>query len=453
MRSIKFISVTTLALLLCLSIINVATREINTNVGDGTNVQMDKKSQSEQGTMMANWDNVPGPRVGRSLRWWNELLGLSGNVSVTRNMSSTTGTTLAEEPVPYGTKLYIGLGLSIASSLFIGSSFIIKKKSLLALSKAGGTRAGAGGYGYLRHWLWWAGLLSMGLGEALNFIAYAFAPATLVTPLGALSVIVTAILSAYFLGEDLNILGKIGCALCLLGSTVVVIHAPQESEVTSMEDLAVKLVDPGFIVYVVIVLTIALVMLLHFGPRYGTQNVTVYIAICSLIGGFSVLGCKALGLSIRETINGRNQFDNWMTWFALLSLIVCVTIQMNYLNKALDIFNTCVVTPIYYVFFTTSVILASAMLFKEWNGLAAKDVIGVLAGFLTVILGIFLLHAFRDREITFQRGLLGAQESLRTGSIQDTEANESIMTEHLSDEEDSLITSEPLSYGSNKRGY
>lgn len=49
----------------------------------------------------------------------------------------------------------------------------------------------------------------MGFGEVLNFVAYAFAPATLVTPLGALSVIVTALLSQYFLGEILNILGKV----------------------------------------------------------------------------------------------------------------------------------------------------------------------------------------------------------------------------------------------------
>lgn len=31
----------------------------------------------------------------------------------------------------------------------------------------------------------------MGFGEAFNFAAYAFAPASLVTPLGALSVLVT----------------------------------------------------------------------------------------------------------------------------------------------------------------------------------------------------------------------------------------------------------------------
>ena len=51
-------------------------------------------------------------------------------------------------------------------------------------------RAGAGGFGYLREPIWWAGLLTMVVGEIANFAAYAFAPAILVTPLGALSIII-----------------------------------------------------------------------------------------------------------------------------------------------------------------------------------------------------------------------------------------------------------------------
>lgn len=49
----------------------------------------------------------------------------------------------------------------------------------------------------------------MGIGEAANFAAYAFAPATLVTPLGALSVLVSAILASRYLNENLNLLGKV----------------------------------------------------------------------------------------------------------------------------------------------------------------------------------------------------------------------------------------------------
>ncbi|CAB4017702.1 Magnesium transporter NIPA2, partial [Paramuricea clavata] len=83
----------------------------------------------------------------------------------------------------------------------------------------------------------------MVFGEIANFTAYAFAPAVLVTPLGALSVLVSAILASYFLREDLNIHGKIGCFLSLVGSVVLVIHAPQEESIATVEELSAKLTD------------------------------------------------------------------------------------------------------------------------------------------------------------------------------------------------------------------
>ncbi|CAL9707192.1 unnamed protein product [Knipowitschia caucasica] len=146
-------------------------------------------------------------------------------------------------------EFYIGLSLAVSSSLFIGASFILKKKGLLRLARNGSQRAAHGGYAYLKEWLWWAGLISMAVGEAANFAAYAFAPATLVTPLGALSVLVSAVLSSYCLNERLNVHGKMGCLLCIIGSTVMVVHAPQEEEVSSLSAMAEKLKDPGFIVY------------------------------------------------------------------------------------------------------------------------------------------------------------------------------------------------------------
>lgn len=86
-------------------------------------------------------------------------------------------------------------------------------------------------------------------------------------------------------------------------------------------------------------------------------------------------------------------------WALVICLVICVSLQINYLNKALDIFNTSLVTPIYYVFFTTSVMACSAILFKEWLRMTIDGIVGTISGFLTIILGIFLLHAFKD--ITF----------------------------------------------------
>lgn len=291
---------------------------------------------------------------------------------------------------------YIGLILAMSSSLFIGTSFILKKKGLLRLS----VRAGAGGFGYLKEWMWWAGLLLMGIGEGANFAAYAFAPATLVTPLGALSVLVSAILASRWLKERLNLLGKVGCLVCILGSTIVVIHSPKEQELQTMEELSEKLHDLAFIAYTILVITGAIVLIFFVSPRYGQTNPLVYIAITGTIGSLSVMGCKGLGVAIKQTLSGHSELSNPLTWLIVGSVVTFITVQMIYLNRALDVFNTSVVTPILYVVFTSCVILASAILFKEWGSLGPEDIVGNLCGFLTIVAGIFLLQAFKDMNVS-----------------------------------------------------
>lgn len=148
------------------------------------------------------------------------------------------------------------------------------------------------------------------------------------------------------------------------------------------------------------VIIVALIFIFVVGPRHGQSNILVYITICSVIGALSVSCVKGLGIAIKEAIAGKSVVGNPLAWVLLLGLVACVSTQINYLNKALDIFNTSLVTPIYYVFFTTSVLTCSAILFKEWGHMGSDDVIGTLSGFFTIIIGIFLLHAFKDISVS-----------------------------------------------------
>lgn len=77
----------------------------------------------------------------------------------TAPVSSTSNATPVGEPYS-NTDFYIGVGLAVSSCFFIGSSFIIKKLALIRLNRHGELRASAGGFGYLREWIWWAGLLT-----------------------------------------------------------------------------------------------------------------------------------------------------------------------------------------------------------------------------------------------------------------------------------------------------
>lgn len=220
---------------------------------------------------------------------------------------------------------------------------------------------------------------------------------------------------------------------------MIVLHAPKEEEVSDLSDLLIKLQAPAFVCYVFIVIAVSLLIIFQYGPLYGNQNVAVYIILCSSIGSLTVMSCKGLGLALRETILGVNEIGNWLTWMFLFNVIFCVTLQMNYLNKSLDLFNTSIVSPVYYVFFTTLVITASAILFREWGHMKAEDILGSLCGFFTVIVAIFLLNAFKDMDISYDdvRHVLKPKREIVINTKWDSRDEERLMSRAESENEHS----------------
>ena len=57
-------------------------------------------------------------------------------------VSKASDASTDEDEKASSSDFYTGLGLAISSSVFIGSSFIIKKKGLLRVAQSSGVRAG-----------------------------------------------------------------------------------------------------------------------------------------------------------------------------------------------------------------------------------------------------------------------------------------------------------------------
>lgn len=290
-----------------------------------------------------------------------------------------------------------GFVLAVVSSAFIGSSFIIKKKGL-QLASANGPRAGVGGYGYLLQPLWWVGMITMIVGEIANFVAYIYAPAVLVTPLGALSIIVSAVLAHFLLKEKLQKMGMLGCLLCIVGSTIVVLHAPEEKSLTSVQEIWELAIQPAFVSYTASAIAVTLFLVLYCAPRCGQTNIMVYTGICSIVGSLTVMSVKAIGIAIKLTLEGANQAFYFQTWIFTMVAVSCIIVQLNYLNMALDNFNTTVVSPIYYALFTSFTILASAIMFKDYYGQSISNIVSELCGFITILSGTTILHSTREPE-------------------------------------------------------
>jgi drug/metabolite transporter (DMT)-like permease len=284
----------------------------------------------------------------------------------------------------------VGIILAISSGLFIGVSFVLKKMGLLKANVKYQEEAGEG-YGYLKNAWWWSGMTLMIIGEICNFVAYAFVDAILVTPLGALSVVVTTILSAIFLKERLSFVGKVGCFNCIIGSIVIVINAPEQSAVSDIQDMKKLVISPGFLSYAGVVIVGCAVVAFWLGPKYGKKTMMVYLSICSLIGGLSVVATQGLGAAIVAQAGGKSQFKEWFLYVLLVFVVTTLVTEIIYLNKALNLFNAALVTPTYYVFFTSATIVTSAVLFRGFKG-TASTISTVIMGFLQICAGVILLQ-------------------------------------------------------------
>lgn len=225
----------------------------------------------------------------------------------------------------------IGISLAIASGCFIGVSFVLKKVGLLKANDKYEEVAGEG-YGYLKNAFWWTGMTLMIIGEICNFVAYAFTDAILVTPMGALSVVITAILSAIFLKERLSMVGKVGCFLCIVGSVVIVMNAPESSSAATIQEMQAFVIAPGFLSYAGVVILGCAFIAWWAGPRYGKKTMMVYISICSLIGGLSVVATQGLGAAIISQIGGTKQYDQWFLYVLFVFVICTLLVEIIYLN-------------------------------------------------------------------------------------------------------------------------
>ncbi|OKL62953.1 hypothetical protein UA08_01972 [Talaromyces atroroseus] len=211
-------------------------------------------------------------------------------------------------------------------------------------------------------------------GELMNTAAYAFAPAVLVTPLGALSVLIGAVLGAYFLNENLNTVGRVGCANCLLASILLVLHAPPDREIQSIDEVLDLATKP-----------------------------------------LSVMSVKAFGIAVKITFAGNNQFLHGSTYVFLVVLVITTLTQTHYLNKAMSIYTASLVNAMYYVGFTTCTLSASFIFYQGLNTNDPTNIISLICGFLLEFVGIALLTISRYDDGS---GTAANQSQTRTGDYQ-----------------------------------
>ena len=84
----------------------------------------------------------------------------------------------------------------------------------------------------------------------------------------------SAVLAHFMLNEKLQRVGVLGCILCIVGSTVIILHAPEERSPSSVEQIWGLATQPSkFSILLLAIITglsfdMSSVMLLHNVPNY-----------------------------------------------------------------------------------------------------------------------------------------------------------------------------------------
>jgi hypothetical protein len=127
------------------------------------------------------------------------------------------------------------------------------------------------------------------------------------------------------------------------------------------------------------------------------------------------MAVKAFGVALKLSFEGNNQLTNPSTYFYGIVVAISAVTQMNYFNKALDVYSTNLVTPVYYVLFTTATIIASLVMFQGFHDSSYKDMLSVFAGFTTIFIGVFMLNSKSSSDK--QQGTIAMVDRQRTGIV------------------------------------
>lgn len=242
---------------------------------------------------------------------------------------------------------------------------------------------------YLKSKLWWSGFLLMNVGEIGNFISYAWAPASVVAPLGTFALIANCFFAPLLLRERFRKRDILGIILAIIGAVTVVLASSSSDTRLDPDGLLKAISQTPFIVYSCVYVAGSIILsILSEGPL-GRRWVTIDVGLCALFGGFTVLSTKAISTLL--TMQWIEMFASPITYPVILVLAVTGIGQIRYLNRALMRFDSKIVIPTQFVLFNLSAIVGSAILYGDFQKASFHQIVTFLYGCSATFAGVYTI--------------------------------------------------------------
>jgi len=249
---------------------------------------------------------------------------------------------------------------------------------------------------YLKFTVWWVGIFLMAVGELGNFVAYGFAPASVVAPLGSFAVIANGFVAMIMNEEYLRMRDIIGTSFALVGCFFIIQFSDQNEEILDSVKFVEHLKAWPFILYILVEITTLITLLILKHKQSNESHVILHLSLVAIIGSFTVISAKAVSGMLTTTFMGNNQFNEPIFYVMAVILAVTIVYQVKYLNEAIASYDIAVVVPINFVFFTTSAIIAGAVLFDEFFTQSGISIIMFVFGCLLSTIGVVFISGGKN---------------------------------------------------------
>lgn len=144
---------------------------------------------------------------------------------------------------------------------------------------------------YLKSPYWWMGQILITLGEMGNFLAYGFAPASIVSPLGVVALVSNCIIAPAMFHEKFRQRDFWGVVIAVGGVVTVVLSAKQEETKLNPGDILDAITTMEFEIYLGV--TISLIAILMWAsPKYGRSTSLIDLGLVGLFGRLANPGCS-----------------------------------------------------------------------------------------------------------------------------------------------------------------
>ena len=245
---------------------------------------------------------------------------------------------------------------------------------------------------YLKSPYWWAGIVLMTLGECGNFLAYGFAPASIVSPLGVVAIISNCIIAPLVMKEQFRWRDFYGVVTAVAGAVTIVVSAKENNPKLGPHEIWALIGTWEFETYLGITVLLITVLMLA-SSKYGGKSIFIYLGLVGLFGGYTALSTKGVASLLSYTLLQTLTFP--VTYLLLAILVFTAVMQIKYVNRALQRFEATQVIPTQFVLFTLSVILGSAVLYRDFERYPGDDAGKFIGGCALTFVGVWLITSGR----------------------------------------------------------